>query len=298
MAERAAFSPWLDVAAGVAAIVAVVGSSMGSHHIGSDFRGIFSLTAAAFFLAGFARGGVSTGSLAWKTVRLSVGGFLGTAALIMNDGLHRLPILVGLALMALAVAAAGVTARKHWHSDRALSIRVIATSAVLAALIIILLVPRVSRASAYDTGNRPSPPFELVAGGRTIGPAELRGQVAVLAFWTSWCLPCGRELPELQQVYGRFRSDPRVAFLAVDIGWGEETAEAGSRYLAGHHLEIPMAFDRGDAAQALGVDGLPTLVILDQRSRVRLVHHGFDVSEDLPGVLTDKIEELLDQGGR
>src|ERR1017187_734849 len=107
MAERSAISPWLDVAAGVAAIVVVVGSSMASHRIGSDFRGIFSLTAAAFFLAGFARGGVSTGSLAWKAVRLSVGGFLGTAALIMNDGLHRVPILVGLALVAFAVAAAG-----------------------------------------------------------------------------------------------------------------------------------------------------------------------------------------------
>jgi len=295
MAERSAISPWLDVTAGLVAIVAVVGSSMASHHIGSDFRGIFALTAAAFFLAGFARGGVSTGSLGWKAARLSVGGFLGTAALIMNDGLHRLSILLGLALMAFAVAAAGVIARKHWHSDRALSVRVIATSVALAALIVSVLVPRVSSASAFDTGNRPSPPFELVAGDRAIGPAELRGQVAILAFWTSWCLACGRELPELQQVYQRFRSDPRVAFLAVDTGWGEETAEAGRRYLAGHHLEIPMAFDRGDAAQALGVDGLPTLVILDQRSRVRLVHHGFDASEDMPAALTSKIEELLNQ---
>ena len=293
MAERSAISPWLDVAAGLAAITAVVGSSMASHHIGSDFRGIFALTAAAFFLAGFARGGTSTGSLAWKAVRLSVGGFLGTAALIMNDGLHRLSILVGLALVAFAVAAAGVIARKYWHSDRALSIRVIATSAVLAALIVGVLVPRVSSSSAFDTVNRPSPRFDLVAGGRTIGPAELRGHVTVLAFWSSWCLACGRELPELQQVYRRFQSDPRVAFLAVDTGWGDETAEAGSRYLAARHLEIPMAFDRGDAAQALGVDGLPTLVILDQRSRVRLLHHGFDVSEDMPGALTSKIQELL-----
>jgi thiol-disulfide isomerase/thioredoxin len=295
MAERSAISSWLDVAAGVVAIVVVVGSSFASRQIGPDFRGIFALTAAAFFLAGVARGGASTGSLAWKTVRLSVGGLLGTAALIMNNGLHRLSILVGLALTALAVSAAGVIARKHWHSDRSLSIRTIAISLVIAAPGIYLLVPKVSSSSAFDTLNRPAPPFRLAVGDRDIGPAELRGRVAVLAFWASWCLPCIRELPELQQVYRRLQNDPRVAFLAVDTGWGDETAEAGRSCLARRHLDLPMAFDRGEAAQALGVDGLPTLVIIDQRSRVRLVHHGFDVSEDMPGVLVDRIEELLNQ---
>jgi thiol-disulfide isomerase/thioredoxin len=282
----------------VVAIVVVVGSSFASHHIGSDFRGIFALTAAAFFLAGFARGGAFTGSLAWKAVRLSVGGFLGTAALIMNNGLHRLSILAGLALTAIAVSAAGVIARKHWGSDRSLSIRVIAISLVVAALGIWFLVPGISSASAFDEPNRTAPPFRLAVDDRAIGPAELRGRVAVLAFWASWCLPCTRELPELRQVYKRFQNDPQVAFLAVDTGWGNETAEAGRRYLAGRHLELPMAFDRGEAAQALGVDGLPTLVVIDQSSRVRLVHHGYDVSEGMAEVLSGRIDQLLNENTR
>jgi len=285
----------MDVGAGVVAIVVVVGSSIASHRIGSDFRGIFALTAAAFFLAGFARGGAFTGSLAWKAARLSVGGLLGTAALIVNNGLHRLSVLVGLALTAFAVSAAGVIARKHWRSRRPLSIGVIAISLGIAALGIFLLVPMVSSSSAFDTLNRTSPPFRLAVDDRTIGPAELRGRVAVLAFWASWCLPCTRELPELQRVHRRFQSDPRVAFFAVDTGWGDETAEAGRKYLAGRHLELPMAFDQGQAAKALGVDGLPTLVVIDQRNRVRLVHHGFDVSEDMAGELISRVEKLLNE---
>jgi len=170
-----------------------------------------------------------------------------------------------------------------------------AISLVLAALGVYFLVPRVSSSSAFDTLDRVSPPFRLAVDGGAIGPAELRGRVAVLAFWASWCLPCGRELPDLQQVYRRFRSDPRVAFFAVDTGWGDETAEAGSRFLARRHLDLPMAFDRGEAARALGVDGLPTLVVIDQHSRVRLVHHGFDVSEDMAGALIGRVENLLDE---
>jgi peroxiredoxin len=283
---------WLDVAAGVVAIVVVVGSSMASRHIGSDFRGIFALTAVAFFLAGFARGGAFTGNLAWMAVRLSVGGFLGTAALIMNNGLHRLSILVGLALVALAVSAAGVVARKHWRPDRRRSVQVMAMALAGATVVVFLLVPRVSRSSAFDTAHQPAPPFTLAVGDQTIGPAQLRGRVAVLAFWASWCIPCKRELPELQQAYRGLHNDPRVAFFAVDTGWGDETAEAGRKYLDGRHLELPMAFDHGEAAQALGVDGLPTLVVIDRHGRVRLVHHGFDVSEDMAAVLVEKVEEL------
>jgi cytochrome c-type biogenesis protein len=117
--------------------------------------------------------------------------------------------------------------------------------------------------------------------------------VSVLAFWASWCLPCKAELPELQPVYRRFQADPRVAFFAVDTGWGDETAETGQKYLTGRRLDFPMAFDRGDAAKALGVDGVPTLVVIDPRSRVRLVHHGFDQSEDMTGALIDRVEKLL-----
>jgi thiol-disulfide isomerase/thioredoxin len=284
----------MDIAAGVVAIVLVVGSSMAWHRIGSDFRGIFALTAVAFFLAGFVRGGVARGSLGWKAVRLSVGGFLGTGVLILSNGLHRLSILVGLAVVAVAVSAAGVVARENWRSNRRRSIRVVAISLAASALIVLLAVPRISSSSAFDSLNRAAPEFVLVADpGMPIGPAQLRGRVAVLAFWASWCLPCRQELPELQKVYTAFASNRRVAFYAVDTGWGDETATAGRMYLAGRHLDLPLAFDKGDAARALGVDGLPTLAIIDRHGQVRFVHHGYDVSEDIEEGLTGRIRELL-----
>jgi thiol-disulfide isomerase/thioredoxin len=168
-----------------------------------------------------------------------------------------------------------------------------AMSLLFAALAVFLLVPRLSSYSAYEAQDNSSPSFSLLANDHTMSSAEFRGRVAVLAFWTSWCLPCGKELPELQRVYTRFRSNPRVVFFAVDTGWGGETAEAGRRYLARRRLELPMAFDAGPAAQALGVDALPGLVLIDPTSHVRFVHFGYDVSENLEGALTSKIETLL-----
>ena len=287
-------SVWLDVLAGVVAIAVVVGGSIAFHRIGSDFRGIYTLTAAMFFLAGVARGRGFAGNLWWKAVRVSIGGLLGTAALIMNNGFHRLSVIGGLVVVALAVSAAGVVARRDWPVSRGRSLAVAAMTAALAAIVILAVVPRMSESSAFEALDRPAPAFHVIAGDRSIGLADLHGRVTVLAFWASWCLPCIRESPELERVYQRFRNNSRVAFYAVDTAFlGDQTAEDGQRFLQNHHLELPMAFDAGEAARALGVDGIPTLFILDGNGRIRYVHHGYDGSESMETALADRIGQLL-----
>jgi len=287
---------WKDIVAGVAAIVVVVGVSMAWHEGG--FVGIFALTAAAFFAAGSARGGGFSGNLAWKAARLSVGGLLGIAALIMNNGLHLWAVHAGLMLTALAYSAAGVVTRRDWTVDRLRSVQIVALASLAAAVGIPFVVPALSRSSAFESVNRAAPAFRLAVNGASIGPAELRGRVVVLAFWASWCLPCQRELPELDRVRRQFARDARVAVLAVDTGWGDETAEVGAKYLARRHLDIPMAFDNGEAAKAFGVDGLPTMAAIDARGRVRFLHRGYDASEHMAAALADRIDRLLTEAAR
>lgn len=290
---RSARPALLDVFSGVIAIVVVVGVCMASRAIGFDFRAIYALTAAAFFLAGFARGSAAAGRLLWQVVRVSVGGFLGTAALVMNNGPHLLLLQIGLVLMTLAVVTAGISARRRWQSDRASSLRLSALTLVAAGLIVVFAVPRLSTYAAFERPGHPVASFTLQADDHVLHSEDLRGHVVILAFWASWCIQCLEELPELQKVYTRFQNNPEVAFLAVDTGWDGETLEKGNRRLAQHHLALPNVFDSGAAAQTLGVDALPTLVLIDRNGSVKLVHHGYDRAERLEQTLDAKIDELL-----
>ena len=47
-----------------------------------------------------------------------------------------------------------------------------------------------------------APPFELtLMDGTKVSSADLRGQVVVLNFWATWCVPCRAELPLLDRYY-------------------------------------------------------------------------------------------------
>ena len=67
-------------------------------------------------------------------------------------------------------------------------------AAVLAAS---TLLPRATQASALRLGE-PAPPATLTTlDGERIATHDLLGNVVILTFWATWCIPCRAELPLL-----------------------------------------------------------------------------------------------------
>src|SRR5512143_3120175 len=69
------------------------------------------------------------------------------------------------------------------------------------------------------TGPRSSgiaPDFTIESyDGRTVTLSEQRGQVVIVNFWASWCLPCREEAAYLEQTWRKYK-DKGVMFVGVD----------------------------------------------------------------------------------
>jgi len=226
--------------------------------------------------------------------------------------LLALPV-VGIAFAALGAAAvrgwapSGPAARgpaepgpAAWRSRRV-------ALPLLAAAILVLgaMGPRFARSLvASREVQEAAVPFQLaLPAAAPVAAAQLRGRVAVIDFWATWCSPCQHELPELERLYQRFAGDRRVVFYAVDVAEADtpdtqgDTPARALDYFRRRGYHLPLAFDAGGgAARALRAHGLPTLLILDRSGRVRLRHVGYVGAEDLGTTLAGTIAKLLAEG--
>ncbi len=102
-------------------------------------------------------------------------------------------------------------------------------------------------------------------GSRTVRLADLRGQVVVLNFWSSWCAQCVVEHPALSRAWARFR-DRGVVILGMDFddAHGAATAFAGRLGIA-----YPVLSDPGDrTALAFGVAAPPETFLIGADGRI------------------------------
>ncbi len=111
--------------------------------------------------------------------------------------------------------------------------------------------------------------------GQTVKLDTLRGKVAVVNFWATWCPPCRRELPDLVAVHARYR-ERGVAFIGVAV---EDNAALVREFAGAYGITYPLVTgkDQGVALmQELGnaVAGLPYTLVLDAGGSVVAMRRG------------------------
>ena len=140
--------------------------------------------------------------------------------------------------------------------------------------------------------GRVAPEFTLplVAGegaGDRVSVRALEGRVVLLDFWASWCQPCRRSIPLLNQVYARVGEEIAMLGVNVDTGLSAERVRAAHSDFA---ADFPsLADERLEVQHAYGVTSIPTLVLIDRAGVVRWVDRGVPD----PDEVAEHIEDLL-----
>jgi thiol-disulfide isomerase/thioredoxin len=134
-----------------------------------------------------------------------------------------------------------------------------------------------------------APDFKLAdLDGKEVTLASLKGKVVLLDFWATWCGPCKAAMPTIQKLHDEYK-DKGVVILGVNT-W-EEKPQAAREYMTKRKFTYGCLLKGDELAQAYGVTGIPTLVIIGRDGRVAKVEVG--LSDPSGGGLRKAIDAAL-----
>jgi thiol-disulfide isomerase/thioredoxin len=107
--------------------------------------------------------------------------------------------------------------------------------------------------------------------GKTWPLADLQGKVIFVNFWATWCPPCLAEMPGINQLYSRFKGNPNIVFVTVDV---DQQLTKSGRFLREHGWNLPLYQVIGTLPQALSSESIPSTIIFDRRGKIVYRHEG------------------------
>jgi peroxiredoxin len=135
--------------------------------------------------------------------------------------------------------------------------------------------------------GQPAPDFQVVTfDGKTAKLSDYRGQVLIVNIWATWCAPCRKELPLLDEYYRR-RQDAGLRILAVTT---EDSVP--TRYLKPLSAVVSFPLAQKFKGSYRPIDGaVPSNFVIDRSGTVRLVLKGAFDLDSLNEVLTPLLNE-------
>jgi peroxiredoxin len=142
------------------------------------------------------------------------------------------------------------------------------------AVALLLIINGHAAIAAETSGDKPrlmenpvpAPSFSLEdIDGKLHKLEDYRGHVVVVNFWATWCPPCRREMPSMEQASHKLK-EHQIAMLAINVG---EDVDTIFRFTADYPVTFPLLLDRDSSViQKWPVRGLPTTFVVDKQGNI------------------------------
>ena len=140
-------------------------------------------------------------------------------------------------------------------------------------------------ASAEETKDdflgKPFPDFTVTdteGNSFTLSEALKDHEAVLINFWATWCGPCNKEFPYLNEAYGKYRD--RVAFIALSTE-KKDTIEEIEAYRKENGIDFPMARDEGGMYRYIAANSIPKTVVVDRFGNAAFYHNAFTNAKEV-----------------
>jgi thiol-disulfide isomerase/thioredoxin len=137
-------------------------------------------------------------------------------------------------------------------------------------------------------------PFELeftdAIKGSTVSIKGLKGKVVVLDFWATWCGPCVAEMPNMKELYAKYK-DKGVEFIGISLDRSKEEGGLDSlkKFCAEKEITWPQYYQGNywdsKFSVSWGINSIPCMFVVDADGKL--------VTVEARGRLETLIPELL-----
>lgn len=134
---------------------------------------------------------------------------------------------------------------------------------------------RSKKLAALDPNGGAKTPLDYTLGGLDGKPlklASLKGNVIVMDFWATWCVPCRIQHPLYEELKQRFPKGSGVIFLAVN---SDQERGAVEPFLEEYMWEKETYFEDG-LVRRLVVTNIPATLVFDKSGELASRMDGFD----------------------
>ena len=152
---------------------------------------------------------------------------------------------------------------------------------------------RGSSSSSDGLVGNPAPPFRvkaLMGAQGVVSIQSLRGKVVLLDFWGTFCEPCKRSFPRLQELNAKY-ADRGLQI----VGISEDEVEDRDKipvFAKTYGVTFIVGWDEDKAiANAYKPETMPSSYVVDRRGFVRFAHLGYHDGEEVE--VAREIEDLL-----
>jgi len=108
--------------------------------------------------------------------------------------------------------------------------------------------------------------------------SQYKGKVVYLDFWASWCIPCRKSFPWMNQMQNKY-ADKNLVIIAVNLDKKRNLAE---KFLNEISANFKIIYDpKGQLAKKYQIKGMPSSIIFNSSGEIVVAHTGFFVKKTL-----------------